>query len=56
MPNIKILFKKSLLQVVVGKEQVEIKNLSNQNVHLEIYKEQYDIPAKSSAKFYKEMA
>ena len=54
--SFKILFKKSLLQVLVGKEQVEIKNLSNKNVHLEIYKEHYDIPAKSSAKFYNEMA
>jgi maltose phosphorylase len=54
--SFKILFKKSLLQVIVGKEQVEIKNLSNINVHLEIYKEHYDIPAKSSAKFYYEMA
>lgn len=54
--SFKIVFKKSLLQVIVRKKQVEIKNLSSKNLHLEIYKEQYDIPAKSSAKFYNEMA
>ena len=53
--SFKILFKKSLLQVKVGKEQVEIKNLSDNNVPLEIYNEHYDLQANSTANFYKEL-
>ena len=53
--SFKILFRKSLLQVIIRKEKVEIKNLSSKNLHLEIYKEHYDIPAKSSAHFNNEI-
>lgn len=49
--SFKILFKGALLQVYVGKRQVEVRNLSEKNVHFEIYGEQYDIPAKTNGKF-----
>ena len=53
--SFKVLFKGSLLQVSMNEKEVTIENLSNKNVHLEVYGEHYDVTAGSIAQFYSEV-
>ena len=54
--SFKIIFKKRLLKVSVKQEEIFIENMSEDSVHLEVYGEHYDIPPKSRAQFYSEIA